>query len=1231
MIDIIDENLFCPLNVSQINKDHTLLGPPRSGKSTFAHYNNLNLNEEEIGFVDIKKEKYSTEKILDKIKNAVTAPLDKVFGKLIKVEEFKEQFSGIISEKDMRKLLGNPSQEKISSKIVYHIDTLLRNNKPPILYWLNLEEIQLKGYNNEEFQKYAKVNWLGIDYYPPKLLKYDIEKLKEAQDNYEKFCHKMGIPVSGEEFYQREKLAFFIGFVPYAGDVISRLAGIIGTLSMSGVLGQEISMSVASLISGIIAMSIMTFMVKKENIDVKAEIIEIVSGWRKLDEEFKHIVAAKIAFETGFTEEEVFDVYEKLSGISEKEVLSRIMDQIKPELEKLRQEIENLKEQLYSKGTKKIADINKLRDMLNIHDKDENLIGLGNSENDRKVKEQINRIIDNSQDHICIIEGEAGSGKTTLLYMIGKSLLDKGSRVYCIEESGPFSFLDFLKLDAHAIYDVKDPDIAEILRKKLNEAILNKVPLAKVIISVRTSYLKDSSFDDLRSKEGFKSVYEAQTGYNEPILQEMAIRSLKDSFPNISQDYLDKASKTLTEKSERLPLYIKEAVKILEEKGFGLELLNNLASGTTNMILSILSEEEKRDSSLIFVYFLVANYPRFPQRLLNYVENFFDINSRPNYMDENSDGKLSLHSWYRDVLYSLMDARNPADIINKLDISEDSRPLVYKLLGSVKKIIQKRNIFDKIKDTYERPFEDFINKYPNNPILSELKNSIKEFFNHPNSIKPLDLSDAILLSSIIGYVESEIRRNENNHYGFNTLEEKVDYPFIEPSSLGAYHELIGFLVNNVAIESSRISEGEIRPFYLFSLIAFMNLFHDEAVNTLEKEFLNMGAQSEMNYEEIHISSRNSSLVIQRYIKAFFLALGSMGFLTSNQDNSSEQVFRIALIYELKLDFEDAIKEIDKAIELDPKNPVYHNNKGIALGELGRHEEAIEEYNKAIELNPNDPMDHNNKGNALGELGRHEEAIDEFDKAIELDPSDPDYHNNKGNALLKLGRHEDAIEEYNKAIELNPNNPGYHNNKGNALGELGRHEEAIEEFDKAIELNPNNPDYHNNKGIALSKRGRHEEAIEEYNKAIELNPNDPFYHNKKGIALSKQGRHEEALEKYNKAIELNPNNPDYHNNKGVALYKLQRYQEAIKEDDKAIELDPNDPDYHYNKGIALVFLGRHEEALEEFDKAIELNPNNPDYHYNKGIALVLLGRHEEAFEEYNKAIELNPENPVYHMN
>jgi len=342
-----------------------------------------------------------------------------------------------------------------------------------------------------------------------------------------------------------------------------------------------------------------------------------------------------------------------------------------------------LKEQLYSKGTEKIKDINTLRDKLNIQDRDENLIGLGNSENDRIVREQINRIINNSQDHICIMEGEAGSGKTTLLYMIGKTLLDKGSKVYYIEESEPFSFLDFPKLDAYAIYDVKDRKIAQkILGEKLREAILNKVPLAKVIISVRTSYLKDSNFDDLRTKEGFKSVYEVQIGYNEPILLEMAIRSLKNSFTNLNLDDLNTASNILIRKSEGLPLYIKEAVKILEE-------INNLPSGTANMILLVLSEEGGKESLLIFIYFLVANYQGFPKRLLKYIENFLDIDSEPRYIDESPDGKLLLHSWYREVLCGLMDTRNQSDIIKKLHIPENSIPLINNLLGLVKEVIEK--------------------------------------------------------------------------------------------------------------------------------------------------------------------------------------------------------------------------------------------------------------------------------------------------------------------------------------------------------------------------------------------------------------------------------------------------------------------------------------------------------------------------------------------------------------
>ena len=52
------------------------------------------------------------------------------------------------------------------------------------------------------------------------------------------------------------------------------------------------------------------------------------------------------------------------------------------------------------------------------------------------------------------------------------------------------------------------------------------------------------------------------------------------------------------------------------------------------------------------------------------------------------------------------------------------------------------------------------------------------------------------------------------------------------------------------------------------------------------------------------------------------------------------------------EYEGAIKDYDKAIELDPNfAPAYHN-RGIAKYELKQYSEAIADYDKAIELDPN---------------------------------------------------------------------------------------------------------------------------------------------------------------------------------------------------------------------------------------------------------------------------------------
>ena len=83
------------------------------------------------------------------------------------------------------------------------------------------------------------------------------------------------------------------------------------------------------------------------------------------------------------------------------------------------------------------------------------------------------------------------------------------------------------------------------------------------------------------------------------------------------------------------------------------------------------------------------------------------------------------------------------------------------------------------------------------------------------------------------------------------------------------------------------------------------------------------------------------------------------------------------------------------------NAKKHFDEGDRLYYLGRYEEAIKEYDKVIAIDPNFKEGHDGKGAALYYLGRYEEAIKEFDKALAIDPNDEIARHAKESALKKL--------------------------------------------------------------------------------------------------------------------------------------------------------------------------------------------------------------------------------------
>ena len=81
----------------------------------------------------------------------------------------------------------------------------------------------------------------------------------------------------------------------------------------------------------------------------------------------------------------------------------------------------------------------------------------------------------------------------------------------------------------------------------------------------------------------------------------------------------------------------------------------------------------------------------------------------------------------------------------------------------------------------------------------------------------------------------------------------------------------------------------------------------------------------------------------------------------------------------------------------------YTNRGVAYNDLKQYERAISDYNKAIELNPNFALAYNNRGWAYYCLKKYQQALKDFDKAIELNPNNTQAKNNRAACLKAMGR------------------------------------------------------------------------------------------------------------------------------------------------------------------------------------------------------------------------------------
>ncbi len=94
-----------------------------------------------------------------------------------------------------------------------------------------------------------------------------------------------------------------------------------------------------------------------------------------------------------------------------------------------------------------------------------------------------------------------------------------------------------------------------------------------------------------------------------------------------------------------------------------------------------------------------------------------------------------------------------------------------------------------------------------------------------------------------------------------------------------------------------------------------------------------------------------------------------------------------------------------------------SNRGDMYANQGQYDLAIAEYNRALELNPSDAEAFNNRGAMYINRGQHDLAIADFNRALELNPRYAMAYNNRGWFLLMLGDTTKACSDAKRGCEL----------------------------------------------------------------------------------------------------------------------------------------------------------------------------------------------------------------------
>jgi tetratricopeptide (TPR) repeat protein len=221
----------------------------------------------------------------------------------------------------------------------------------------------------------------------------------------------------------------------------------------------------------------------------------------------------------------------------------------------------------------------------------------------------------------------------------------------------------------------------------------------------------------------------------------------------------------------------------------------------------------------------------------------------------------------------------------------------------------------------------------------------------------------------------------------------------------------------------------------------------------------------------------------------------------------------------------AIEAFSGAIALRPGSMLAWLKRGEIYLRRGDHRSALRDLRRAVSLDPTAPRSLELLGDTYLALERYARAVSEYEHYLALDDRDPRVLYKLGLARLNEGRPDAAVAALNRAIRLDDRSPEPHYLLGVCFGLQRRGGEAIRALERAVALAPAMVAAREVLADRYGEAGRTQDEVRQLEALTALDPTRAGRHVAVADAWARIGRFDLAVTTLVRATERFPDEPD----------------------------------------------------------------------------------------------------------